>query len=193
MGHWAEECGDGVHDPRTFEWGEWLLWAPDPPMDRPMGGRGGRDGSGGLGRMGGRGDRGGRGGWGGRDGGGRGAVMNQGGVVAVRVGMEYPYQEDGGNDRGARKRLIASDGSVNIRGQSVPNLAGKVADAVLMLEGSTPALNAQDSNTTPEKTQIIKRRRQDGGEENDDMDYSEEQEHATKGQAASFVEDRPSQ
>lgn len=46
MGHWAEECGDGVHDPRTFEWGEWLLWAPDPPMDRPMGRRGGREGRG---------------------------------------------------------------------------------------------------------------------------------------------------
>lgn len=33
MGHLAEECGDGVHDPRTFEWGEWLLWVPEPPTD----------------------------------------------------------------------------------------------------------------------------------------------------------------
>lgn len=70
--------------------------------------------------------------------------------------------------------MIASDGSLNIRGQSVLNLAGKVADAVLMIEGSTLDLNAQDPNTTPEKSQITKRRRQDGDEEYVKMYYTEE-------------------
>lgn len=29
MGHVVEECGDGIHDPRKCEWGEWLLWSFD--------------------------------------------------------------------------------------------------------------------------------------------------------------------
>ena len=26
MGHLADECGDDIHDPDSFEWGDWLLW-----------------------------------------------------------------------------------------------------------------------------------------------------------------------
>lgn len=44
MGHVADECGDGVHDPRSFEWGEWLIWESEPPIDRPFGARDGGDG-----------------------------------------------------------------------------------------------------------------------------------------------------
>ena len=39
MGHVADECGDGIHDPRTCEWGSWLLWNGDP-VRYAMGGRG---------------------------------------------------------------------------------------------------------------------------------------------------------
>ena len=46
MGHLADECGDGVHDLRTFESGEWLLWQPEVPATQPFGGRGRGDGVG---------------------------------------------------------------------------------------------------------------------------------------------------
>ncbi|KAI4977702.1 hypothetical protein ZWY2020_014256 [Hordeum vulgare] len=71
MGHLADECGHGVHDPRSFEWGDWLVWEPELPSDQPFGVRGrgagatsGRgDGAGrGRGWESGRGDPGGRGG-----------------------------------------------------------------------------------------------------------------------------------
>ncbi|XP_073360384.1 uncharacterized protein [Aegilops tauschii subsp. strangulata] len=63
MGHLADECGDGVHDPSTFEWGEWLVWEPEVPVGQPFGGRGRGDGGGrGRGRTGGREGRGGAGG-----------------------------------------------------------------------------------------------------------------------------------
>lgn len=120
MGHLAEECGDGVHDPMSFEWGEWLIWEPEPPNDRPFTGRGGGD-MGGRGRMEGRGERGGRSGRGGDGGAGRGGVrtganMWQGDGLA---GMDISSQENQDTgEKNARKRLVAADGSLNIRGQS---------------------------------------------------------------------------
>lgn len=83
MGHLADECGDGVHDPRSFEWGDWLLWEPELPIGQPFGVRGRGDGASrgrgdGVGRGrgwdSGRGDRGGRGGRGPVVGSGRGEV-----------------------------------------------------------------------------------------------------------------------
>ena len=46
MGHTVEECGDGIHDPRTCEWGEWLLWGLEQPTF-VSGGGGNLDGRGG--------------------------------------------------------------------------------------------------------------------------------------------------
>ena len=66
----------------------------------------------------------------------------------------------------ARKRLVGDDGVVNVRGQGVPNLAGKVADAVLRLEyGETAGVgSSSDPSNTPGKNPIVKRRKQgDGG------------------------------
>lgn len=37
-------------------------------------------------------------------------------------------------NRSIRKRLIASDGTINVNGQPVANLAGKVAGTILLLE-----------------------------------------------------------
>lgn len=42
--------------------------------------------------------------------------MNQGYVDTGRVGMEHRHQEGTGNDRGARKRLIAESASYQLEG-----------------------------------------------------------------------------
>lgn len=41
MGHLVEECGDGIHDPASCEWGEWLLWNSEQTSNRPYSERGG--------------------------------------------------------------------------------------------------------------------------------------------------------
>lgn len=71
---------------------------------------------------------------------------------------------------------------LNIRDQPVPNLARKVAGTVLLIEGSMPNSNMDPSTSTPGKVLIVKRIRQDGREEVEDMDQSLE--------AASYVEGR---
>nr|XP_020181964.1 uncharacterized protein LOC109767640 [Aegilops tauschii subsp. strangulata] len=155
MGHIAEECGDGVHDPRTFEWGDWLLWAPEQnpgvQPDRDDGGRGAT-----RGRAGGRGERGGRQGRGDRAGG----RNNAGRGDEVGEDVNYQTGQGGAGEKNIRKRLVSPDGTMNIRGQPVPNLAGKVADTVLMLEGGSTSTGNEGEQKTPGKVPIVKRRKQ---------------------------------
>lgn len=184
MGHVAEECGDGVHDPKSFEWGDWLMWEPEPLVDLPMGGRGRGDG-GGRGRNGGRGDRGGRFGRGGGDGSGRG--MMGGGrrqEEGEYEGMEYTTAPNIDRSNNVRKRLISPDGTVNVRGQALSNLAGKVAGTVMLLENGT-ATGLEATTSTPGKDPVVKRRRQEGEVETEEMDTTHE--------AASREEDRRAQ
>ena len=95
--------------------------------------------------------------------------------------------DDREKDRSARKRLISVDGSVNVNGQPVPNLVGKVAGTVLLLENG-PAENSQGTPpaaVTPGKVPIVKWRKQGGAEEGvDSLMYDE---------AASTQEDRRAQ
>jgi hypothetical protein len=176
MGHTVEECGDGIHDPRTCEWGEWLLWGSEQSTF-VSGGGGNMEGRGGGGRSGGRGGRGGRQGRGGRDGFRREGDMHT-------TSMDHTQQDPATENPNARKRLVLSDGTVNIRGQALPNLAGRVAGTVLLLENNGEELT-QGASNTPGKAPIVKRRRQDGAVRDDDM--------VTDDQAASFGEDRRSQ
>ena len=30
IGHTVEECGDGIHEPASCEWGDWLHWTNEP-------------------------------------------------------------------------------------------------------------------------------------------------------------------
>ena len=88
--------------------------------------------------------------------------------------------------RTARKRLMGVDGVVMVRGQPVPNLAGKVPSTVLLLEGGNDTgTNAQPSTSTPGKAPIVKRRKQ--GEEGNVGDTNMTDE------AASFEGDRRAQ
>ena len=82
--------------------------------------------------------------------------------------MDYTEQQP--HSSNARKRLVSADGSMNIRGQSVPNLAGKVSGTVLMIEGATSKTNTDPATSTPGKVPIVKRRRQDGREGDEDME-----------------------
>ncbi|KAE8810417.1 hypothetical protein D1007_12888 [Hordeum vulgare] len=77
--------------------------------------------------------------------------------------MEHRYDEPEGINN-VRKRLVLVDGMLNIRGQSLPNLVGKVGSTMLMIEGDNSSSN-QDPSTTPGKMSIVKQRRQDGKEE----------------------------
>lgn len=195
MGHVVEECGDGVHDPAVCEWGDWLHWSSEPAMAGGGRGRGrgwtatgrGSDGASGAGRGRGRGG----GGLGGRGGLGAQPIGREDdaghrasdGVLAVPVANNIG-DDDG---RSARKRLIGADGVVMVRGQPVPNLAGKVPSAVLLLEGGrgTGANEAVPSSSTPGKVPIVKRRKQgDDGADGDTVMTNE---------AASFKGDRPAQ
>ena len=45
----------------------------------------------------------------------------------------------GDDGKSARKRLIKDDGTINVRGQTVPNLVGKVSNTVLLLENGVLA------------------------------------------------------
>lgn len=84
--------------------------------------------------------------------------------------------------------LISADGTLNIRGQPVPNLVGKVATNVMMIEGAATTSSsvnlAQSSvegasatavtdtaNGTPGRVPIVKRRKQgmEGEEQDDDL------------------------
>ena len=70
-----------------------------------------------------------------------------------------------------RKRLVSEDGSLNVRGQPVPNLLGKVSNAVLLLEnGATSGgeESAELGSNTPGKLPIVKKRKQ--GEEGSEVD-----------------------
>ena len=120
MGHLAKECGDGVHDPRTYEWGEWLLWNMEPPAARPFaGGRGTRGGV--RGRMGGRGDRGGR-----RGGGGMGGDWREEAEGRSQDDRVVTSQDiNGTGERNIRKRLVAQDGTINVRGASLASPYGQ--------------------------------------------------------------------
>ena len=86
-------------------------------------------------------------------------------------------------EKGARKRLVAADGSINIRGQQL-SLAGKVADTVMLIEGASSSMPINTVVTMPEKIHIVKKRRQEG-EEGEDMELMDK--------AASLEEDRRAQ
>ena len=73
----------------------------------------------------------------------------------------------GDENRIVRKRLVSSNGTVNIHGQNLPNLAGKVVNAVLCLENGPGTTSTGAKPTTPGKVPIVKRRKQEekvGGE-----------------------------
>ena len=74
-----------------------------------------------------------------------------------------------GVEKGARKRLVAADGSLNIRGQQLSHLADKVAGTVLLIEGASSSSPSNTVVSTPEKVHIVKKRRQEG-EEGEDME-----------------------
>lgn len=198
MGHVVEECGDGTHDLNVCEWGDWLHWVSEPAGSGARGGKGGwiDGGRGGGGLAGGsRGGR--RGGMARGDRGGRTHTMEGMGGGTERVdavvGMDLVQYKSmlAAEDRTARKRLVSDDGTINVRGQPVPNLAGKVADRVLLIEngGAAVGVHATEPNSTPGKQPIVKRRRQgegvDGDENAADMETSDE--------AASEWEDRRAQ
>lgn len=83
----------------------------------------------------------------------------------------------------ARKRLISPDCQINVRGQVISDLAGKVARTVLMIEnGGTTSSQDGSTASRPGKVPIVKRRRQGDGEEVLDMEYTTE--------ASSHEEDR---
>ncbi|XBI16831.1 hypothetical protein VPH35_059016 [Triticum aestivum] len=170
MGHLADECGDGVHNLDSFEWGDWLLWEPELPAAQPYGGRGR---GGGIGR-----GRGGESGRGERGRGGRGQMGGRGGGVpadADSVGSQHMDLDDRGvaqadeGDKGSRKRLVAADGSINIRGQQLSHLAGKDSGTVLLIEGATTSGSNNTTVSTPEKVHIVKKRRQEGEEGDETM------------------------
>ena len=65
------------------------------------------------------------------------------------------------DDRSARKRLIRDDGTINVRGQPVPNLAGKVAGIVLLIEKGEVAENSVrlEPSTNPGEIPIVNQRK----------------------------------
>ena len=69
-----------------------------------------------------------------------------------------------GVEKGARKRLVVADGSLNIRGQKLSHLAGKVAGTVMLIEGASSSAPSNAAASTPEKVHIVKKRRQEGEE-----------------------------
>ena len=90
--------------------------------------------------------------------------------------MEHAaYVQNPSDNVNARKRLVSSDGTMNIRGQPIPNLVGKVVGTVLQLEkgpnGVTRDANAA-SASTPEKAPIVKRRKQGDEQGVDEMELS---------------------
>lgn len=166
MGHVVEECGDGIHDPSSCEWGEWLHWSSESASSGARGGWGSWSETGRGGGATGEGSRGGSRGGGGRgDRGGR--VYSSGGRsggAGIPEDMDVQQQAYVGTDedgRTVRKRLIREDDSVNIRGQAVPYLTGKVAGTVLLLEQGS-AVNVLGEigqpSGTPGKDPKVKRR-----------------------------------
>ena len=81
-----------------------------------------------------------------------------------REEMEYDASEQNPTDNtNARKRLVSSDGTVKICGQSIPNLAGRVAGTVLQLENGPDGVTRDAtaaSASTPDKAPVVKRRKQ---------------------------------
>lgn len=62
-----------------------------------------------------------------------GGQSREDGPVNEVAGMEISYGnevEAEGEDRMTQKRLVRDDGTINVRGQLVPNLAGKVDGTV---------------------------------------------------------------
>lgn len=76
--------------------------------------------------------------------------------------MDMDVGDSGGGVKGAMKRLVATDGSLNARGQELSLLAGRVAGRVMLLEGTTPSSSNNTLVSTPEKEPIVKRRKQQG-------------------------------
>lgn len=108
--------------------------------------------------MGGRGERGGRSGRGGSDGRGRGAagISMHGGKEGEPIPMDCTNQYHGDPlGSNARKHLVSPDKTVSIRGQPLPNLAGKVAGTMLMIEGATPISTVDPMTSTPGKVPIV--------------------------------------
>ena len=64
---------------------------------------------------------------------------------------------------------------MNVRGQSIPNLAGRVAGTVLQLENGPDGVTRDAtaaSASTPEKAPIVKRRKQGDEQGVDEMELS---------------------
>ena len=157
-----------------------------PSSDQPAyttGGRGSTEGRGRGGRSGGLGGRGGRGGRQGR-GDMEGDRRNSEGEDGGSQTMDYTHQASSEENQNARKRLVHADGSVNVRGQGLPNLSGKVAKTVLYLESGGEDTH-QVTSTTPGRNPIVKRRKQDGRRQDEDEELDDK--------AASLEEDRRAQ
>jgi hypothetical protein len=155
LGHWHEECGDGVHDESNFEWGEFILAG---------GGRGQ-----GRGRGAGRGVPG-RAPFMGR---GRGSMGGQGATWGKqdwrREGLgKFTSDENLGEGANSRKRLNfdasnPNDGTLAIVGQG-----NKVSDIIGRFDNGVIE-DGMSLENTPGKIQYPKRTRVDdntGGDEN---------------------------
>ncbi|KAI4978282.1 hypothetical protein ZWY2020_014836 [Hordeum vulgare] len=192
MEHVVEVCGDGVHDPSTCEWGEWLHWNSEPASGEG-GGQGGsgfsfeRGGGSGSGR--GRECRGEGGTSAGRWGlsgipepGDWGAATQGGGLTSRNHGAVLG--EDG---KCTTKRLIFENRAINVRRQELPNMRGIVSNTILFLEDvqTSTATTSEAGVTTSEKNPIVKRRMRGEGGNRSDINMTLE--------AASEMEDHQSQ
>jgi hypothetical protein len=111
---------------------------------------------------------------------------NSSGTAEESNDMVYTQSsQNGDGGKNVKKRLFAADGTIDVRGHPVPNLARKVAENVLMIESATTKTSEDGGSITPGKVLIVKRRKQgvNGEERVDDQLML----------AASRVEDRPTQ
>jgi hypothetical protein len=148
LGHWHEECGDGVHDESTFEWGDFILAG---------GGRGL-----GRGRGVGRGSEPGRASFGGRGRGRRNennpfAWVNQ---TGGSVGGGSSAAEGAREEFNSRKRLSFTDPMIKDGTLLLTGSEGKVSDMVGIFDNANSE-EGNKSSGTPGKVQAPKRTRMD--------------------------------
>jgi hypothetical protein len=142
LGHVVTECGDGIHEDDKCDWGDFLrvMFEPNIPPGpaRPGGNRGGFAGRG------------------------RGRMRYPGEAnEAELVDMEVETDGDPTGNRGTRKRIIRSDGTVNTREVVPPMIPrqGIVANQVNLLENGTGSYREEGPLSTPQKFQQPKRQR----------------------------------